>query len=167
MANFEKALAVVLKHEGGYVNDPDDPGGETYKGIARKMNPKWGGWALIDRKDFSNPSLSELVESFYRDSYWEPIRGAQITSQLIAESVFDFAVNAGVRTTVALAQAVVDVPTDGDFGPATLAAIEGIDEDHFLSDFTIAKIARYISIVKKRPTSKKYFYGWVCRALGE
>ena len=167
MADFRKALEHVLSNEGGYVNDPDDPGGETYKGIARKMNPQWKGWPLIDKRDFTNPLLADLVASFYRDNYWEPIRGDRITSQLVAMSIFDFAVNAGVKTSVILAQAVVDVPTDGNFGPATLVAIEGVEEDHFLSDFIITKIARYISICKKRPTSKKYFFGWVCRALGE
>ena len=84
MADFRKALEHVLSNEGGYVNDPDDPGGETYKGIARKMNPQWKGWPLINKRDFTNPLLADLVASFYRDNYWEPIRGDQITSQLVA-----------------------------------------------------------------------------------
>jgi hypothetical protein len=48
MSEFQPALQKVLAHEGGYVNDPDDPGGETYKGIARNMHSKWGGWVYID-----------------------------------------------------------------------------------------------------------------------
>jgi len=48
MADFNQALQMVLQNEGGYVNDPNDPGGETYKGIARKMNSNWIGWQLID-----------------------------------------------------------------------------------------------------------------------
>jgi len=48
MADFNKAFQLILAHEGGYINDSDDPGGETYKGIARKMNPDWLGWHIID-----------------------------------------------------------------------------------------------------------------------
>ena len=48
MAEFDISFQKVLSYEGGYVNDPDDPGGETYKGIARKMNSKWDGWVLVD-----------------------------------------------------------------------------------------------------------------------
>lgn len=48
MADFKKALEMVLKHEGGYVCDPSDPGGETYKGVARNMHSGWTGWMEID-----------------------------------------------------------------------------------------------------------------------
>lgn len=47
--NFLKSYDILIKHEGGYVNDPDDKGGETYKGIARKFNPDWKGWKIIDK----------------------------------------------------------------------------------------------------------------------
>lgn len=167
MADFSKALEHVLRNEGGYVNDPDDPGGETYKGIARNMNPKWAGWAFIDRKDFSNPLLEELVGDFYRDNYWNPVKGDSILSQDVATSIFDFGVNAGVKTSAALAQSVAGVTADGAIGPASMSAINAMDEDHFIAAFTVVKIARYISICKKRTASKKYFFGWVCRALGE
>ena len=50
MADFKKALTETLRHEGGYVNDPKDPGGETYKGISRKNHPDWEGWNIIDEK---------------------------------------------------------------------------------------------------------------------
>ena len=48
MADFASAFAATMKAEGGYVNDPQDPGGETYKVIACKMNSKWDGWTIID-----------------------------------------------------------------------------------------------------------------------
>ena len=49
MADFKEAFELTLAHEGGYVKDPDDRGGETYKGIARRYNPGWSGWARIDK----------------------------------------------------------------------------------------------------------------------
>ena len=167
MADFRKALEHVLRNEGGYVNDPDDPGGETYKGIARKMNPQWKGWPLIDKRDFSNPMLEKLVSDFYRDNYWTPIKGDSISSQDVATSIFDFGINAGVKTSAALAQSVVGAEIDGAIGSDSISAINAFDEEHFIAAFTVVKIARYVLICKKRPTSKKYFFGWVCRALGE
>ncbi|MEI6091953.1 MAG: putative peptidoglycan-binding domain-containing protein, partial [bacterium] len=88
-----------------------------------------------------------------------------IENQLVADSIFDFGVNAGVRTSASLAQLVVEADPDGVIGPATITKLNAFDPDHFLAAFTVAKIARYISIVKKRPESRKYFYGWICRTI--
>jgi lysozyme family protein len=177
MANFEKALLKVLKNEGGYVNDPQDPGGETYKGIARNVWPKWGGWQKVDyyksqNKGFeqslnSDNTLQEWVELFYRQCFWDKLKANDINNQDVADSIFDFAVNAGVSTSSSLAQMVVGSPSDGVIGENTLAKINGFDPEHFIAAFTVAKIARYISIIKKRPTSQKYLYGWVRRALND
>jgi len=175
MADFKKGLQLILKHEGNYSMDKDDPGGETYKGIARNINSKWEGWVSIDllKKQSGFPNnleanldIQESVEHFYHTQYWDRVQGDKITSQEIANSIFDFAVNAGVGTSNSLAQMVADVKPDGVIGTASLSAINAMDEDLFLAAFTIAKIARYISIIEKRPKSSKYFYGWVRRALG-
>ena len=176
MADFTQAFQLVVAHEGGYVNDPDDPGGETYKGVARKINSKWEGWTTVDmlRRQAGFPAnldkdvaLQEAVTDFYRVVFWDKMKGDQIDDQTVANSIFDFAVNAGLSTSVSLAQMVVNVGADGVIGSQSLTAINSYDPDHFLASFTVAKIARYISIVKKRPTSRKYLYGWVCRALGD
>ena len=95
------------------------------------------------------------------------MNGDQIQNQDVANSIFDFGVNAGLATSVSLAQMVVGVQADGIIGPQSLNGLNNFNTDHFLAAFTVAKIARYITIVKKRPTSRKYFYGWICRALGE
>jgi lysozyme family protein len=174
MALFETALQKVLAHEGGYVNDPDDPGGETYKGIARKLNSKWDGWVRVDMAKTQtgfpgnlekDNELQDEVSRFYQVNYWDTLRADQLENQLVADSIFDFAVNAGVRTSASLAQLVIEATPDGIIGSATLEKLNAFDPDHFLAAFTVAKIARYISIIKKRPASKKYLYGWVCRAL--
>ena len=174
MANFELSLQKILVHEGGYVNDPDDPGGETYKGVARHINSKWEGWIQIDwhktQSGFpanleKDTKLQDAVGHFYQLNYWDTLCADQIENQLVADSIFDFAVNAGVRTSASLAQMVVETKPDGVFGPATLEKLNAFDPDHFLAAFTVAKIARYINIVKKRPESRKYFYGWVYRTI--
>jgi lysozyme family protein len=176
MADFAQAFQKVLKHEGGYVNDPDDPGGETYKGVARKIHSKWDGWYIIDTRKRqpgfpksldADLELQERIKQFYEANYWDRIKGDDIINQDVAMSIFDFAVNAGVGTSASLAQMVVGENADGIIGVNSLTKINQFDPEHFLASFTIAKIVRYISIVKKRPTSQKYFYGWVRRAIGE
>jgi lysozyme family protein len=176
MAEFTNAYQLVIAHEGGYVNDPDDPGGETYKGVARKIFSKWDGWIKIDilKRQTGFPAnldkdvdLQQDVTDFYRVNFWDKMNGDNITNQKIAESIFDFGVNSGVSTSVSLAQVVVQAEPDGVIGQQSIDAINEFNPEHFIAAFTVAKIARYISIVKKRPTSRKYFYGWICRAMGE
>jgi len=176
MAEFKPAFQHTITTEGGYVNDQQDPGGETYKGIARKIFSKWAGWQSIDmlkrQSGFPGnidkyPEIQQLVEDFYRVEFWDRMHLDAITSQEIANSIFDFGVNAGIGTSSTLAQLVVEVTTDGIIGNDTIAAINSFNVDHFIAAFTVAKIARYITIVKKRPTSRKYFYGWILRSLGE
>lgn len=174
MADFKPAFNKVIVNEGGYVNDPHDTGGETYKGVARNMNRNWAGWAIIDalrhKPDFPKSldrsvDLQIEVEKIYKANYWNPIGGDTITSNTVAFSIFDFAVNAGVGTSAKLAQMVVGVTADGKIGPGSVDAINKMDEDHFLSAFTVAKIVRYYKICEARPTNRKFFYGWVRRAL--
>ncbi|WDE13529.1 glycoside hydrolase family 108 protein [Thalassomonas haliotis] len=174
MADFDTAFEVTLEAEGGYVHDPDDPGGETYKGVARAKNPKWPGWQEIDlqknKEDFpdnldAHPELQAQIKALYKASYWDKIRGDDITDQDIAESIFDFAVNAGPKTSAKLAQVTVAAKTDGIIGPKTLKKINADDKRAFLAVFALAKIGRYINICEKRKSSRKYFYGWVRRAL--
>ena len=83
------------------------------------------------------------------------MNGDQIANQDIANSIFDFGVNAGSGTSSSLAQMVVGAKSDGVIGPDSISAINNFDPDHFLASFTVAKVARYVNIVKKRPTSRK------------
>ncbi|MGB4415640.1 MAG: glycosyl hydrolase 108 family protein [Paludibacter sp.] len=174
MSEFQPALQKVLAHEGGYVNDPDDPGGETYRGVARNMHSKWSGWVRIDMcKNQSgfpanlekDAELQDEIARFYQINFWDKINGDNIQNQLVANSIFDFSVNAGVKTSASLAQLVVETEADGVIGPQSLEKINAFDPDHFLAVFTLAKIARYMAIIRKRPASKKYLYGWITRAL--
>lgn len=176
MADFKNAFQLMIAHEGGYVNDPDDPGGETYKGVARKIFSKWDGWVKIDLlKRMSgfpgnldkDPEIQEAIKDFYEVQFWNRLSGSLISEQAVANSIFDFAVNAGTGTSASLAQMVVETEADGVIGNESIAKINAFNPDHFLASFTVAKIARYVNIVKKRPTSRKYFYGWILRALGE
>src|SRR3990172_10242116 len=104
MAQFSISDRKTSAHEGGYVNNPDDRGGETYRGIARKRQPEWEGWPIIDRlkqeSDFPanlgyDPELPNLVVKFYHDNFWVTIGGDAIQQQEIADELYDTGVNMG------------------------------------------------------------------------
>lgn len=148
---FEAAIADVLEHEGGYVNDPDDPGGETYCGISRRYFPGWGGWFTIDdcKSRFgpnwsgkASPLASDLLEvavgEFYRKHFWDRFQGdklAEIGGPDLPIELFDQAVNLGVGRAVQHLQQAMnilnlnqtifpDLEVDGGLGPYTLSAVE-------------------------------------------
>ena len=174
MADFTTSYNLVIGNEGGYVNDTDDPGGETYKGVARKMHPTWIGWHIVDllkaQPGFpanldANKELQIEVSSFYETKFWNRIAGELISEQSVANSIFDFAVNTGCSVSATLAQTVVGVKADGIIGIKTAEAINQFNHEHFLAAFTVEKIKRYVEICQKRPESRKYFFGWVIRAI--
>lgn len=174
MAQFKIAFQKMLIHEGGYSNDPIDLGGETYKGIARNAHPSWSGWTIIDKhkKQSGFPAsldkdtqLQEMIEQFYLTNFWTPLNADNIQSQTSADSIFDFGVNTGVKTSVRLVQTIVGTKTDGIIGKQTLEKLNNYNPLDFQTAFTLAKIKYYIAITKKRPANKKFLYGWITRAL--
>lgn len=174
MAKFNLAFSKMLSHEGGYVNDPDDLGSETYKGIARNSHSSWLGWQLIDsykvKPDFpksleANTKLQNMVEQFYFELFWQPLKADQIQNQTSADSVFDFAVNSGLTTSTRLVQSIVGTKIDGIIGVITLNKINSMDFGYFQAKLTVAKIEYYINTIRKRPTSKKFLLGWISRSL--
>ena len=169
MAQFEPAFDKMLANEGGYklVNVQGDSGGETYAGIARNYHNTWSGWSYIDSNDLSNPQLQELVKTFYKSNFWDTVSGDQINSNQIADSIFDFAVNAGVSTSAKIAQGIVGAGMDGKIGPITLGKLNSYDEEKFILKFALAKVSRYAQICNKNNSQTKFLLGWVNRALKE
>lgn len=164
MADFLPAFEKMIVAEGGYklTDIANDKGGQTYAGIARKFHPDWQGWKAVDIGQI--PS-SDLVRGFYREKFWEVVRGDSIMRQDIAESLFSFAVNAGQGTAIKLAQIVAGVTPDGAIGHKTLLAINEMDADYFRAAYALAKIARYRDIVQRDRTQIKFLMGWINRTL--
>lgn len=137
MSNFEIALKRALAFEGGFSNDPNDKGGMTFCGISRKAWPDWSGWAIVDGaiengvdvKTYAHQNalfMAVHVAPFYLKNFWLPIRGDEIESQDIANYLFDFAVNSGVRNAVKCLQRAVSFEgsdVDGIIGLGTLMAV--------------------------------------------
>lgn len=117
--NFSRSLSFVLKHEGGFVDHPSDPGGATNKGITI---------ATYRRFIKSNGTVADLkaitpaqVATIYRKQYWDAVKGDDLPDG-VDYAVFDFAVNSGPGRAVKHLQAAVGVAQDGLIGPATLFA---------------------------------------------
>lgn len=113
MANFEKAFEKTEKNEGKNVwtNIKGDSGKETWSGISRSANPKWAGWAILDKipnkknnQVISTPELERLKRELYKSNYWNPIWGDKINNQKVAEDMYDMGVNAGPATSIKLSE---------------------------------------------------------------
>ncbi|MBN2123540.1 MAG: hypothetical protein JW821_04555 [Deltaproteobacteria bacterium] len=191
MAVFDEAFQRTAAMEGGYVDDPDDAGGETYKGIARRFNPRWEGWRIIDdlkaagdsKKEFlkkldGHKDLQEGVRSFYKQQFWDKFWGDEIPVQALAEELFDTGVNMGVRRAVRFLQEglnllnrnqrdYADIIEDGLFGPGTLHALRSYlakDEASFLLKVTnVLQGMHYVRYMKEKPSQEKYARGWLRR----
>ncbi len=167
MSAFEPAFQKMIQNEGGFVlhTVPGDAGGMTYAGIARNRWGNWPGWQIIDRGDMDNPALTAMVREFYQQHFWKPICAEQFDSQAVADTVFGFAVNAGRRTAVRIAQAVVGTIQDGAIGPKTIAAINNADPDLFVARYALGRIARYAAICNRNRSQSKFLLGWINRTL--
>ena len=166
MAEFPEAFEKTIRNEGGFIlhEIPGDRGGKTYAGIAHNAHPNWGGWAVLERNP-DDPKITQMVRDFYKEFYWDRVKGDAITHQDIAESIFDFGVNTGVRTASKLAQLVANVTPDGIIGDITVGELNRMDSSLFVSNYALAKIARYAGIVKRDQSQGRFLLGWINRTL--
>ena len=167
MADFNPAFDKMIVDEGGYVlhTVPGDTGGMTYAGIARNPNPKWPGWNLIDNGAIDNPLLTGMVRNFYKVEFWDRIRGDEIANPVVAENIFNFGVNTGVKVAVKLAQLIVGATPDGAVGDVTLQKFNNVEPEAFKKAYALAKITRYADICNKNRTQSKFLLGWINRTL--
>ena len=193
MANYVESYRKVMKHEGGYSNDPDDRGGETYKGVARNFYPDWDGWKIIDiLKNTSDGNyeaflngmknsykLNDMVVMFYKPKYWDKFRGDDIQSQAIADEMLDIAVNMGVSTANKFLQIALNVlnrnqkiynniDTDGIVGNKTISTLNTFmdksgDIKFLIKILNILQGNRYIDIMLRDESQEKYCRGWLNR----
>jgi len=152
MADFNQAVALTLQHEGGYVNNPADPGGATNMGITQADMP---GTPI---KDLTAAQATQ----YYADHYWKPLY-SQITSQRVANKLFDMGVLFGVGTAVKALQTALDLVVDGVFGPMTLGAANRANEMLMLDAFKSELHAHVLAIVAARPASSVFLKGWQTR----
>ena len=163
--NFQKSLARVLKHEGGYVNHPRDPGGATNKGITQAV---YNAYRKLNKKSLESVRfISDTdVRQIYKRQYWDKVSGDKLPPGL-DYAVFDYAVNSGVSRAVKYLQAQLGVAQDGVIGLMTLNAIgKQTDGLTVLVEFIRTYCENRVSFLRRLKTFTTFGKGWLRRVQG-
>lgn len=148
MALFDKMVDRVLSHEGGYVNNPKDPGGETHWGIAKRSYPN------VNIKTLTRAGAIAI----YKRDFWDRIKGDQLPPAFVFQG-FDAAVNHGIGNAVRWMQDAACVAADGQIGPVTLAAIKAANPADLVLRFNAIRLVFYTNL----STFQTFGKGWVRR----
>ena len=145
-------MPVILRNEGGYINHPNDPGGETNFGIAKKFYPN---------EDIKNMTIPRATYLYYRD-YWLPMNLKGFKNEELVLQVFDFGINAGIRRSIKLLQRLVGVIDDGFVGPITTKIINDQDSD-IVKKFKNRRRIYYMNLAAQKPKLEVFLRGWLRR----
>ena len=154
--NFDAALKAILKHEGGFVNHPKDPGGMTNLGVTKKVWEEWVG-RTVDEKAM-RALTPEAVAPMYKKKYWDAVKADELPTGL-DYLMFDFAVNAGPGRAIQTMQKALGTKPDGVIGPKTLVALKAADPTDLIAKFSMEKELFY----KALPTFATFGKGWLRR----
>ncbi len=154
MKTFDEIIEQVLEHEGGYVNDPKDLGGETKYGITKRFYPD---------TDIKNLTIEQAKE-IYKKDYWDKNK-VESLPQNLWHIYFDMCVNMGKRTAVKVLQRAAvnrgkNIDVDGGLGPMTIGALKGVELDRVRA----FRVKYYVDLITARPEQEKFFLGWFRRA---
>ena len=151
--NWEAAFAAVLKHEGGYVNHPKDPGGMTNLGVTKRA---WEGYVGHEVDEAAMRALTpEVVKPFYKKMYWDKIKGDDLPSG-VDYAAYDLAVNSGTGRAAKYLQEIAGVPSDGVIGPKSIAAIQACPADEMVDTLCNMRL----DFLKRLPTWDTFGKGW-------
>tara|TARA_B100001059_G_scaffold89524_1_gene88079 strand:+ start:163 stop:672 length:510 start_codon:yes stop_codon:yes gene_type:complete len=128
--NFDKCLEMLLSHEGGFVNHPEDPGGITNLGVTKKVYDEWTGNESTEQE--MRDLTPEDVAPIYKKNYWDRVKGDSLPSGL-DWACFDWAVNSGSGRPAKAVQRAVGATQDGAIGPQTLGLIMEKDPEEIIN----------------------------------
>ena len=151
--NFAEALQALLKHEGGYVNHPSDPGGITNLGVTKKVWEEWVGHPVTEAT--MRALKPEDVAALYKNKYWDKVQGDFLPDG-VDLAVFDAAVNSGPGRAAKWLQELVGAKADGFIGPQTLTTVGQIDPSMLIADYNAYRLA----FLQKLPTFPTFGKGW-------
>lgn len=155
-ANFDKCLALVLKSEGGFVNNPADPGGMTNLGVTKAVWEEWTGHA-VDEKTMRNLTPQQ-VAPLYKAKYWMACYAPQLKTG-VDYCLFDAAVNMGPGRAVKLLQEAMQCVPDGTIGPRTMQLLDQKKPEDIVQAFSQRKISFYEGL----KTFPVFGAGWLKR----
>ena len=181
VSHFDRAIETVLRHEGGFVNDPVDPGGATNWGISLRYLKARGdligdGW---DDGDLNKDGKVDIIDIkmmtreqaiwLYRTGFWDRHGYENITDYYVAEKAFDMGVNMGTVQAGRLVQRAANhfgkrLTVDGILGPMSIAAINSIEPRFLLREIRFNHINFYLTLIERRPELGRFRNGWLRRA---
>ena len=152
---FNEIIEIVLEHEGGYVNDPDDAGGETKYGIAKRWYPD------VDIKNLTK----EQAKTIYHQDYWRRGKCDEVPPQL-RHIYFDMCVNMGAGRATKIVQETANakganLKVDGFIGPKTISALRDVE----LERVRAYRVKYYANLIERKPDLEKFYFGWYRRSL--
>ena len=151
--DFRFAIERVLGHEGNYVNDPNDPGGETKWGISKRSYPH------LNIKDLTREQAIEI----YRVDFWEKVH-TDVLPYAVDYQLLDSAVNSGIHQSIRFLQRALDVADDGDFGPISRGAMDGATREPMrLAGVVIRFQAERLDFMTRLKNWPNHGRGWARR----
>lgn len=148
--NFDQAFSHLIDNEGGYCNDPKDPGGETKFGISKRAYPN---------VDIANLTIDQAKEIYQRD-FWDVLGDVPVAVKF---QVFDFAVNSGVQTAIRKLQAAIGVADDGHWGPVSAAQLASMPTGAVITRFVAQRLRFWAALT----TWQTFGKGWALRAAND
>jgi len=181
-SHFDKAIIITLKHEGGFVNDPVDPGGATNWGMSIRFlitnaSDSDGDGFLdgdfdkdgdIDVDDIKNMTV-EQARDLYRTHFWDKCGYEEIADFTVAARMFDMTVNMGPKQTGKICQRALNklghnLKVDGAVGPKTRATINCTNSEMLMAEIRQEHAQFYLNLIAAKPKFEKYRKGWLRRA---
>jgi lysozyme family protein len=178
MADFNIALQELLDYEGGYSNNAHDAGGETVFGIARRWQPSWLGWQIVDQLKTlhtnlvdlnaalkADPQITLAVQAFYRSKFWN---FDKVPSQLVANKMLEMEINFGPGSAVKILQQGLvrlghSITLDGSLGPQTLNLLQTEKEPDLLHALRAYSALYRVHRIQAQPDQIEFIEGWLWR----
>ena len=160
MALFSRYAPTLKKLEGGFVNNPADPGGATNMGVTLATFQQWYGAdkTVADLRMMTDAQWTAIMKG----GYWDKCLADQIKNQSVAEMIVDWCINSG-NGIVRKVQGIVGVTADGIVGPKTIAAINRYDQQNLHFRIKKARAEYYASLVDNRKSNLAFYDGWISR----
>jgi lysozyme family protein len=151
--NLLAAMDALLKHEGGFINHPKDPGKMTNLGVTQAVWEEWVGHPVGEQE--MRALTPEKVALMYKQKYWDKIRGDDLPSG-VDMAVFDCCVNSGPGRAAKMLQKVLGVTQDGAIGAQTLLKATTVDSSKLIADYNAERLA----FLQALPTWDTFGKGW-------